>query len=185
MHPRHHLILSTAAAVAAYPLLGRRVLLPWAASLLVDLDHVPAYVRRQGLASPAAMWRYFRGGQGGDRLHPLHRWPLIVAGLALAPLAPLLGLAAAGLAFHRLLDDLHQWLLPDWRRWRWRLSAQGRLHAQIQRRDGYACRVCDATGVPLELHHLVAESRGGANRPDNLINVCRPCHRALHSTAQR
>ncbi len=70
MHPRHHLILSTAAAAAAYPLLGRRVLLPWAASLLVDLDHVPAYVSQQGLGSPAAMWRYFRSGQGGDRQHP-------------------------------------------------------------------------------------------------------------------
>ena len=180
MHPRHHLILSTAAAVAAYPLLGRRVVIPWAASLLIDLDHAPAYIRQHGLAPPAAIWRHYRNGQGDARQHLLHRWPLILAGLAATPLLPLLGLAAAGLAFHRLLDDGHDLLQPAWRRARWRLSATGRLHAQIQRRDRYACRLCGARGVVLELHHLVAEDQGGANRPANLISVCRPCHRALH-----
>lgn len=180
MHPRHHLLLSSAAALAVYPWLGRRVVVPWAASLLIDLDHAPAYIRQHGLASPAAIWRHYRAGQGDGRQHLLHRWPLILAGLAATPLLPLLGLAAVGLAFHRLLDDGHGLLQPSWRRWRWRLSAKGRLHAQIQRRDGYACRVCGASGVLLDLHHLVAENQGGANRPDNLISVCRPCHRMLH-----
>jgi hypothetical protein len=180
MHPRDHLILSTVAAAAVYPLLGRRVLTPWAASLLADLDHLPAYVGRQGLASPGAVWRYYRHGQGGEQQHLLHRWPLIAAGLALAPLAPPLGLIALGLAFHRLLDDLHHLLGPAWRRARWRLSAKGRLHAQVQRRDGHACRVCGVSGVQLELHHRIPEDQGGVNRPDNLISVCRPCHRQLH-----
>ena len=40
--------------------------------------------------------------------------------------------------------------------------------------------MCAASGVFLELHHLVSESQGGVNRPGNLISVCRPCHRALH-----
>jgi len=181
MHPRDHLLLSSAAAIAAYPWLGRRVVIPWAASLLIDIDHAPAYIRRHGLASPAAIWRHYRRANGDGRQHLLHRWPLILAGLAATPLLPWLGLAAAGLAFHRLLDDGHGALQPAWRRWRWRLSAQGRLHARVRRRDGYACRVCVASGVLLDLHHLVAESRGGANRPDNLISVCQPCHRALHA----
>lgn len=181
MHPRDHLILSTAAAAAAYPLLGRRVLVPWAASLLADLDHAPAYVRRQGLASPAAMWRHFRDGEGGEQQHLLHRWPLILAALALAPLAPAIALAALGLAYHRLLDDLHGLLRPGWRRWRWRLSAQGRLHARLQRRDGYRCRVCGAAGAPLELHQMPALA--SANPTDSLISVCRPCHQQLHLEA--
>jgi hypothetical protein len=180
MHPRHHLFLSTAAAIAAYPWLGRRVVVPWAASLLIDLDHAPAYIRQHGLASLAAIWRHYRNGQGDARQHILHRWPLILAGLAATPLLQLFGLAAAGLAFHRLLDDGHGLLQPAWRRRRWRLSARGRLHAHVHRRDGDACRLCGVRGVPLELHHLVAEGQGGANKPDNLISVCRPCHRALH-----
>jgi hypothetical protein len=178
MHPRDHLILSTAAAAAAYPLLGWRVLAPWAASLLADLDHVPVYVGRQGLASPAAMWRYFRNGEGGEQRRLLHRWPLILAGLALAPQAPPVGLLALGLAFHRLLDDLHGLGQPGWRRLHWRLSAQGRLHARLYRRDGYQCRVCGAAGVPLELHRTQAV----AHTDDGLISVCRPCHRQMHPT---
>ncbi len=180
MHPRDHLILSTIAAVAAWPLLGRRVLLPWAASLLVDLDHAPAYVEQQGLASPAAIWRYFRNGQGDERQHLLHRWPLILAGLALAPLAPPIGLLALGLAFHRLLDDLHSRLGPGWRHRRWRLSAQGRQHARLHRRDGHRCRVCGApaaAGAPLELHQLPGTY---AASDDGLISICPPCHRQLH-----
>lgn len=180
MHPRDHLILSTAAAAAAYPWLGRRVLLAWAASLLADLDHLPTYVGRQGVASPGAVWRYYRSGEGGEQRHLLHRWPLIGAGLALTPLAPPLGLIALGLAFHRLLDDVHRLMQPVWRRARWRLSAKGRRHAQVQRRDGHLCRLCGVSGAPLELHHLIPEDRGGGNRLDNLISVCQPCHRRLH-----
>jgi len=82
MHPRHHLLLSSAAAIAAYPWLGRRVVVPWAASLLIDLDHAPAYIRQHGLASPAAIWRHYRTGQGDARQHLLHR-PLLALHLAL------------------------------------------------------------------------------------------------------
>lgn len=156
------------------------VLVPWAASLLADLDHVPPYVARHGLASPPAMWRFVRSGQGDGRPRLFHRWPVILAGLALTPLMPIIGLAAAGLAFHRLLDDLHGLLLAPWRRWRWRLSAKGRLHARLHRRDGFACRVCGAAGQPLELHQLATERAAGRDDPDNLISVCAPCHRRFH-----
>jgi hypothetical protein len=103
---------------------------------------------------------------------------VILAGIAAALLVRLIAWAALGLAFHRLLDDGHSLLQPAWRRWR--LSAQGRLHARIRRRDGYVCRMCGASSVLPELHHLVPESLGGPDRPDNLISVCRPCHRQLH-----
>jgi hypothetical protein len=77
-----------------------------------------------------------------------------------------------------LLDDLHGLLRPGWRRWRWRLSAQGRLHARLHRRDGYQCRVCGAAGVPLELHRTQAVG----HTDDGLISVCRPCHQQMHLT---
>ena len=180
MHPRHHLILSTAAAVGLYPRLGRRVFVAWAASLLADLDHVPPYVRRNGPASPAAIWQHYRDGREGERLYWLHRWPVILIGLVMTPLLPLLGLAAAGLAFHRLLDDLHSLLRSPWRRWRWRLSAKGRQHARLHRRDGYTCRVCGVIGQPLELHSIAPARQADRDEPHNLISVCVPCHRQLH-----
>ena len=184
MHPRHHLILSTVAAVAAYPRLGRRVLVPWAASLLADLDHVPPYIARNGVASPATMWRFFRSDRGDEHQHLLHRWPVILVGLAMAPLTPFLGLVAAGLAFHRILDDLHGLLKTPWRRLHWRMSAQGRLHARLHRRDGHACRICGAMGQRLELHHLTPERTTRPGYPSALISVCVSCHQQLHSQAQ-
>jgi hypothetical protein len=72
------LILAAVAATAAYPLLGRRVVIPWTASLLIDLDHVPDYARQHGPASLPAIWRHFRSGNGEGRLHRLHRWPTIL-----------------------------------------------------------------------------------------------------------
>ncbi len=180
MHPRHHLILSTAAAIALYPRLGRRVAIPWAASLLADLDHVPPFVWRHGLVSPAIMWRHFRSDSDEERPHLLHNWVVILIGLALAPLLPLLGLAAVGLAFHRLLDDLHGLLQTSWRRWQWRVSAKGRLHARLHRRDGYTCQVCGATGQPLELHSIAPPGQADREEPRNLISLCVPCHRRLH-----
>jgi hypothetical protein len=47
------------------------------------------------------------------------------------------------------------------------------------REDGPdACALCERTGVPLERHHLVPESR--AESP--VATVCPPCHRQLHAT---
>ncbi len=180
VHPRHHLILSTAAAVALYPHLGRRVAIPWSASLLADLDHVPPFVWQHGLVSPATMWRHFRSDRDEERPRLLHDWTVILIGLALAPLWPLLSLAAMGLAFHRLLDDLHGLLQTPWRRWQWRVSAKGRQHARLHRRDGYACQVCGATGQPLELHSIAPPGEADRDEPHNLISVCVPCHRQLH-----
>ena len=41
---------------------------------------------------------------------------------------------------------------------------------------GRTCAYCDTTGVPLEIEHINARSRGGSNRPSNLTLACRPCN---------
>ena len=48
-------------------------------------------------------------------------------------------------------------------------------------RDGHTCRVrgCGATHF-LEVHHLVARSKGGKHEPANLITLCSACHRLIH-----
>jgi hypothetical protein len=56
-----------------------------------------------------------------------------------------------------------------------------RVRRLVLDRDGHRCRAtgCDATRF-LEVHHRTPRSRGGSNRPDNLITLCSGCHRATH-----
>ena len=57
-----------------------------------------------------------------------------------------------------------------------------RLRAAVLDRDDYRCRKCRVRTAE-QVHHLVPVARDGAYwDPENLIAVCRPCHRALHDT---
>lgn len=47
---------------------------------------------------------------------------------------------------------------------------------QILHRDGYKCRACNATGVPLHVDHIVPVARGGLTVPDNLQTLCETCN---------
>jgi hypothetical protein len=44
------------------------------------------------------------------------------------------------------------------------------------------CDLCHAT-AGLEMHHKVYRSRGGSDRPENLVRLCRVCHAAAHGLA--
>ena len=44
-------------------------------------------------------------------------------------------------------------------------------------RGGHRCAYCGAEGVPLELDHVVARSRGGSDRISNRVPACIPCNR--------
>lgn len=41
---------------------------------------------------------------------------------------------------------------------------------------GYSCAYCGATGVSLDLDHVVPRSKGGSDRISNLVVACRPCN---------
>ncbi len=41
---------------------------------------------------------------------------------------------------------------------------------------GRRCAYCDASGVPLEIEHIVPRSRGGSSRESNLTLSCVPCN---------
>lgn len=49
-------------------------------------------------------------------------------------------------------------------------------------RDGYKCKCCGKHGdvVKLHVHHKESRQTGG-DAPDNLITLCKECHKALHA----
>ena len=52
--------------------------------------------------------------------------------------------------------------------------------AFVLNRDKYTCQHCKTKQGILEIHHIIFRSNGGSNEPDNLITLCRKCHRDLH-----
>jgi hypothetical protein len=55
------------------------------------------------------------------------------------------------------------------------------VRTAVLARDRHRCTTpgCGATHF-LEVHHLVARSRGGSNKAENLVTLCGRCHRFLH-----
>jgi len=63
----------------------------------------------------------------------------------------------------------------------WRLLWPG-VRNKVLKRDNYTCQVCgfkgDIWGSNLEVHHIVPVHRGGkCLDPENLITLCRECHK--------
>lgn len=55
-------------------------------------------------------------------------------------------------------------------------AARQRIYA----RDGFACRYCDSV-ENLSLDHVHPASRGGSDRPSNLVTCCRSCNSKKHA----
>lgn len=54
----------------------------------------------------------------------------------------------------------------------------------VLKRDNYACQCCgkhptEKNGIKLHVHHKESRKTGG-NAPNNLITLCKDCHKALH-----
>ncbi|MCO6451477.1 MAG: HNH endonuclease [Caldilineales bacterium] len=182
MHPAKHLAASTLAALAV----SRRRDFPWlawASSILTDADHLAWHVIQTGDASPLRAWRFFTSEpeEGPKTPLPLHRYDVIVilwlAGHRIRPL----GQVAAGLAFHRVMDDLTE--IWHFGRRRWRQRNLDRLRAIVFGRERYHCQGCGMPSAALELHHRIPEHLGGPNHPDNLLALCHECHDRAHGRA--
>jgi hypothetical protein len=180
LHPRAHLLLTTIAAAALARRLGPLTAAFWAGGALADVDHLAWHALRTGRFDPLAAWAHFsdnREPPAGPL--PLHRLPVIAAGLALTPVSPFLGALATGLAFHRLLDEVDERYGELWRGRATRRKMA--LHRAVYRRAHYRCEACGAGGVKLEAHHRVPRERGGRDAVDNLVALCVPCHQAAHA----
>jgi hypothetical protein len=65
-----------------------------------------------------------------------------------------------------------------------RVSFGFRVRFMILQRDLYRCRICKASGVKLEVDHIVPLSLGGSNDMDNLQALCVPCNRGKSNGRQ-
>jgi len=78
-------------------------------------------------------------------------------------------------------------------------GSRGGYANHIFRRDGYVCRRCgkfygevNEHGIKLatsygklEIHHIKRVADGGDDHPDNLMTLCKRCHKEEHSSAEK
>ena len=55
------------------------------------------------------------------------------------------------------------------------------VKAAVLSRDNYTCQICGEKDSKLEVHHIQFRSKGGSNMMDNLVTLCRDCHKQIHS----
>lgn len=55
------------------------------------------------------------------------------------------------------------------------------VKSAVLNRDNYTCQICGEKDIRLEVHHIQFRSKGGSNRMDNLVTLCRDCHKQIHS----
>jgi len=57
------------------------------------------------------------------------------------------------------------------------------IKSYIRNRDNYTCQICKKkiANIRNEVHHIIPKSKGGSNRPDNLILLCQDCHKKVHT----
>jgi hypothetical protein len=56
------------------------------------------------------------------------------------------------------------------------MAVSKRTRYEVLNRDGFTCRYCHETDVPLTLDHVVPVALGGSDKPDNLVAACQPCN---------
>jgi hypothetical protein len=176
----HHVVASTLASGLLIPILGPMATVPWAASLVADVDHYLWYVWHYREGHPGRALDYFthEGERPSGWAFPFHHPLPLVLLLAGGVVVPLSGLLGLGLAFHLALDGLWDLLRP-WRLTRGR-ERRAALRLAALRRDDYRCQVCGAHGVTLIVHHILPRERGGPDRLANMITLCETCHTEAH-----
>ena len=52
------------------------------------------------------------------------------------------------------------------------------------KRDCYKCKICQRTGVLLEVDHVIPRALGGSDKVDNLQTLCLECNRGKSDDLQ-
>lgn len=59
----------------------------------------------------------------------------------------------------------------------------GQVMWRVFKRDGYKCRYCGNSGIPLTVDHLILWEEGGPSIDKNLITACRKCNKTRGNTS--
>jgi hypothetical protein len=174
MRVSDHALLSTTAALAVYPLLGRKTLVAWAASIFIDVDHFAWFALDQRSLNPLAAARFFNQAQppqhlGTRRLHS----PDVMIALGIAGLRwPVARLVLAGIVFHGALDVTHKARLR-------------RAREATLARDGYTCRWCGARDATVVAHVWRQPVLLPSYRTEHLVSLCGTCHEKAHTMGHK
>jgi hypothetical protein len=176
MHIREHVQLSAAAALLAAPWLKQEVVIPFAASIFIDVDHYVWHVVTHRTLSLRAATKYF--GQADPpqllQMRLLHS-PLVLGLLlilAVRTRSRFLWLVLTGLLFHVGLDAIHVTQMSHLKK---------TLSVQAQQR----CIACGKEYDALQLHTVyVARNMLDRYNPRHFVVLCPVCHEDAHGTAQ-
>lgn len=170
MRVRDHVALSTAASAVLFPWLRRAVVLPWAASILIDVDHYLFASVRERTLDPRKAVRYFNQAQpeqhAGTRV--LHHPLVLLLALALFGRWRWARLILLGMAFHVGLDVFHGIRTREARR-------------AALLRDDHTCQRCGAHGADIVAHLFRERHLLPTYRPEDLISLCAHCHELAHA----
>ena len=50
----------------------------------------------------------------------------------------------------------------------------------VLHRDNYTCQCCGKKNCQLQTHHIIFRSHGGTDDEDNMITLCKECHKGVH-----
>jgi hypothetical protein len=173
MRVRDHVALSSTVAALAYPRLRRAVLVPWAASILIDVDHYLWFLVRHRRLSPAAAVDEFTSAAAPRHAatRSLHHPAVLLGLLLVGRRSRAASLVVTGMAFHVGLDTYHR-----------RRSAGAQATALD--RDQFRCRVCgvqNSDGVAVVAHLWRQPRLLPSYRSEHFVTVCGDCHAAAHA----
>ncbi len=176
MHIREHVQLSAAAALIAAPWLKQEVAIPFAASILIDVDHYAWHVVTHRTFSLRAAMKYF--GQADPpqlrQMRLLHS-PVVLGImllLALRTRSRFLWLVLAGLLFHVSLDAIY-------------VTQMSHLKKTLSEQAQQRCTECGKEYDALQLHTVyVTPNILDRYNPRHFVVLCPVCHEDAHSTVR-
>jgi hypothetical protein len=172
MRVQEHIKLSTAAAVIVVPWLKKDTWIPFAASVLIDVDHYLWHAITYRSLSLRAAVRYF-GQADPPQLSEarLFHHPLLLAALLFLAVrlhSRLLALILGGLLFHVCLDVIH-------------VSQMNYLKRTLSQQARLTCSECGQQYATLQLHTIrVARNLLDRYNPEHFVVLCPSCHELAH-----
>jgi hypothetical protein len=167
---RDHVVLSTAGAALLSPWIGRRVVAPWAASILIDGDHYVWFCLRHRRLDPLAAAHYFDEAQ--PLRHPATRVlhsPIVLLTMLLLGTRRRRALPLAlGMVLHVALDIHHE-------------ARMNQARTAVLRRDHFTCQTCGTRGPQVGTHLARQPWLLPSYGTQNLVTLCGNCHEAAHA----